>query len=61
MMPKYIKILDTSGEKLVDTSILIPHLECYLIKDNQLYFESTDGIEYFLGNVLDTYDTLEQI
>ena len=48
-MPRLIKLI--SGE-IFDTSILLPHTECYIIKDNCLYAEYIyDGRLILIGEI----------
>ena len=42
--------------KLIDTSVLIPHLECYFIKDTCLFVEHTDGSYTNLGKIIKQFD-----
>lgn len=55
---RYIKVL--SG-KIVDTSLLLPHVECYLTEDSKLYVESIDGIETYLGKIVSETNNLEDL
>lgn len=61
MIPKYVKIKDRSIEKVIDTSYLIPHMECYLIEENKLYCENIDGTVYFLGDIIETGDVISNM
>lgn len=61
MIPKYIKIIDRGNTKVIDTSHLIPHLECYLIDDNKLYCENIDGTVYFLGDIIEMSDVISNM
>lgn len=48
-LKRFIKV--KSG-KIVDTTLLLPHTECYFIKGDELYMESTDGSNLYLGKVV---------
>lgn len=38
--------------KVVDTTLLLPHTECYFVKGEELYMESIDGNNLYLGKVV---------
>ena len=61
MIPKYVKIRDNGINKVIDTSLLIPHLECYLIEENKLYCENIDGTVYLLGDIIETSDVISNM
>lgn len=61
MIPKYVKIKDRGVEKVIDTSYLIPHMECYLIEESKLYCENIDGTVYFLGDIVETSDVISNM
>ena len=48
-LKRFIKV--KSG-KVVDTTLLLPHTECYFVKGDELYMESTDGTSLYLGKVI---------
>lgn len=59
MISKYIKIKDKYDcVKVIDTTILIPHMECYLVENNNLFSESIDGIVSFLGTIISEGNTV---
>lgn len=61
MIDKYIKVRDNGFEKVIDTKLMIPHVECYLIEDNKLYSESIDGIIYCLGDIIKQGNSIEEV
>ena len=61
MVNRYIKVSDRGFEKVIDTKLMIPHVECYLIEDNKLYSESIDGIIYCLGEIVKQSDSIEDV
>lgn len=38
--------------KVVDTTLLLPHTECYFVKGDELYMESLDGNNLYLGKIV---------
>ena len=38
--------------KVVDTTLLLPHTECYFVKGDELYMESIDGSNLYLGKIV---------
>lgn len=38
--------------KVVDTTLLLPHTECYFAKGDELYMESIDGNNLYLGKIV---------
>lgn len=38
--------------KVVDTTLLLPHTECYFVKGDELYMESIDGNNLYLGKIV---------
>lgn len=46
---RYIRVLNG---KIIDTTLLLPHVECYFITDNKLYVEYIDGTYTYLGQVV---------
>ena len=43
----------TTGE-IFDTTVLLPHVECYIIKENKLYAEYIyDGTLILIGEIKD--------
>lgn len=48
-LKRFIKV--KSG-KVVDTTLLLPHTECYFVKGDELYMESTEGSYLYLGKVV---------
>ena len=38
--------------KVVDTTLLLPHTECYFVKGDELYMESIDGNNLYLGKII---------
>ena len=48
-LKRFIKV--KSG-KVVDTTLLLPHTECYFVKGDELYMESTEGSNLYLGKVV---------
>lgn len=58
-MKQFIK---TTEYKFIDTKQMIPHLECYLIKeDNHLYAEQISGHHIDMGKIIKMSDTKEDI
>lgn len=55
---KYIQVL--SG-KVVDTSLILPHTECYVVIDDKLYAEQIDGSEVYLGKIVHESDRLSDL
>ena len=55
---RYIKVL--SG-KLVDTSLILPHTECYFIEDCKLFAEQIDGTNVYLGKVICESNNLSEL
>lgn len=57
-MKRYV-ITDTSG--VVDTKVLIPHLECYVEQFGRLYAEQISGYMIDLGRIIAATDSLEGV
>ena len=56
-LKRYIEVLNG---KVIDTSLLLPHVECYFIEDDKLYVEHIDGSTFYLGKVIrETNDLAE--
>lgn len=48
-LKRYVEVLNG---KIVDTTLLLPHVECYFIEDDKLFVEHTDGSTCYLGKVI---------
>lgn len=48
-LKKYVEVLNG---KVIDTTLLLPHVECYYIEDDKLFVEHTDGSTFYLGKVM---------
>ena len=57
-MKRYIK---TDKYKCIDTHKLVPHMECYIIKDNKLYVEQISGHIFDLGTIIIMKDNNENM
>ena len=57
-MKRYV-ITDASG--VVDTSILIPHLECYVEQFGRLYAEQISGYMIDLGRIIAETESIENL
>lgn len=57
-MKRYV-ITDTSG--VVDTKLLIPHLECYVEQFGRLYAEQISGYMIDLGRIIAETDSVEDL
>ena len=56
-LKRYVEVLNG---KVIDTTLLLPHVECYYIDDNKLFVEHTDGTNFYLGKVVrETNDLVE--
>lgn len=56
---RFVKV--KSG-KVIDTTLLLPHVECYLKENGKLYVEYTlDGSTMYLGQIVCESDTLEEL
>lgn len=47
-------ILDTG--KIIDTGVLLPHVECYLVMSGNLVIEYIDGYQSCLGKIVGEFD-----
>ena len=47
-----------ANNRLVDTSVILPHTECYLEKDGSLFAEQLDGSEVNLGKIVESGDSI---
>ena len=57
-MKRYVK---TTEFVCIDTKQLIPHLECYLKKNDRLLAEQIDGRMIDLGRILLESDSLTEV
>lgn len=57
-MKRYV-ITDMSG--VIDTRILIPHLECYIEHSGKLYAEQISGHMLDLGKIVAAVDSLDDL
>lgn len=48
-LKRYVEVLNG---KVIDTTLLLPHVECYYIEDDKLYVEHIDGTTFYLGKVV---------
>lgn len=48
-LKRYIEVLNG---KVVDTTLLLPHVECYYVEDEKLYVEHIDGTTFYLGKIM---------
>jgi hypothetical protein len=48
-LKRYIEVLNG---KVIDTTLLLPHVECYYVNDGKLYVEHTDGTNFYLGKIV---------
>ena len=56
MLKRFVKV---KNGKVIDTMLLLPHVECYLKEDEKLYCEQIDGSLIYLGIIVKEADTLE--
>ena len=57
-LKRYVEVLNG---KIVDTTLLLPHVECYYIEDDKLYVEHTDGTTFYLGKVIRETNELSEL
>lgn len=57
-LKRYIQVLN---RKIVDTTLLLPHVETYYVKDSKLFVETVDGNEYYLGLIVRESDNLDDL
>lgn len=57
-LKRYVKVLNS---KIVDTTLLLPHVECYFIEDDKLFVENIDGSDYYLGKVVIESDNIDDL
>ncbi len=56
---KYYRV---KNGKVFDTTFLFPHVECYFVVDNsELWYESIDGQEFYLGKIVATSNNLSEL
>lgn len=61
-MEKYTKrFVQVKNSKVVDTMLLIPHVECYVEIDGRLICEYIDGTQVDLGLIVKQADTLKEL
>ena len=48
-----------SNNKIVDTSVILPHTECYFEKGGSLFAEQLDGSEVNLGKIIESGDSIK--
>lgn len=53
------RFIQVKNGKIIDTSLLIPHVECYLDDDGLLYVEYIDGNKTYLGKIIREEDHIE--
>ncbi len=57
-LKRYVEVLNG---KIVDTTLLLPHVECYYIEDEKLYVEHIDGSTCYLGKVIRETNNLSEL
>ena len=57
-MKRYVRTTDCL---LIDTHQLIPHLECYLKKEDHLYAEQINGQLIDLGRIIQESDSRTEV
>lgn len=57
-LKRYVEVLNG---KVIDTTLLLPHVECYFIEDEKLYVEHTDGSTFYLGKVMRETNDLSEL
>ena len=55
------RFVQVKNSKVIDTMLLIPHVECYLNLDGRLVVEYISGDLYDLGKIVKEADTLEEL
>jgi hypothetical protein len=55
------RFVQVKNSKVVDTMLLIPHVECYLKQDGRLFVEYILGDIVDLGKIVKEADTLEEL
>ena len=56
MLKRFIQV---KNGKVIDTMLLLPHVECYFKENGKLYCEQIDGSNIYLGIIVKESDTLE--
>ena len=57
-LKRFIKV---KNSKVIDTSLLLPHVECYFENDGKLYVEQIDGSEIYLGHIVKQSNLLKDL
>ena len=57
-LKRYVEVLNG---KIIDTTLLLPHVECYFIEDDKLFVEHIDGSTCYLGKVVKETDDLAEL
>ena len=57
-LKRYVEVLNG---KVIDTTLLLPHVECYYVEDEKLYVEHTDGSSFYLGKVVRETNELAEL
>ena len=57
-LKRYVEVLNG---KVIDTTLLLPHVECYFIEAEKLYVEHTDGSTFYLGKVMRETNDLSEL
>lgn len=47
--------------KVFDTTFLFPHVECYFTSNGELWYESIDGQDFYLGKIVATSNILSEL
>lgn len=61
-LKRYIQV---KNSKIIDTTLILPHIECYFVleegcgKPNKLYAEMILGEDYYLGEIVKETDNLQ--
>ena len=55
------RFVQVKNSKVIDTMLLIPHVECYLEENGRLYVEYILGDIVDLGKIVKQADSLEEL
>lgn len=55
------RYVEVKNGKVIDTTLLLPHVECYFIEDEKLYVESIIGDETYLGHIVKESNDLKDM
>ena len=47
--------------KVFDTTFLFPHVECYFVDGDELWYESIDGNDSYLGKIIAAANDLSEL